>query len=418
MGTLHVEEKHEDKESAGIWGALRNTLGSKQNKKSAQPKKQYENTVNPQITNYSTTPGTDNPDSALGSPFNTRGKSNKNTSRKNKQPETDKQTALKDPPKFKAGELVIYAKNKNEKYAVIVKVDHNTFPNYDYVINIDGIEKQTLQSFLRSPTDAELAERNRNKNKNATKSATTSAESTANNKNTKASTAIASGLDWNNLNNLFDKVKNVTSKTLNNYISSNEEESDIPSGTRTPPLTSDESGNDEEYNAVIKKKAREYSRNLSKVTSSNEEESDIPSGTRNHGEDGEKKNEDCSINCKGMTDPESIAKCIQKLVNDIEENSQLIKKNKVEQINDGGSLTKRNVKLTQEIGLCKTAYKRVTRKRYDEEEFPPQKGGKSRRKKKSAKKGSKSRKKKHTKKHRKNSRRKTKSMKRVKKLKK
>ena len=242
----------------------------------------------------------------------------------------------------------------------------------------------------------------------------TTAETTANNKN-----ATASGWD---LNNLFDKAKILTSNTFNR-IRSNEEED------RHTPLNSEDSSNDED-NDEVNQKAREYTksvRNLFKGISSNEEEDrHIHSGTRNEvstNDDVEdvEMNVDCTINCAGMEDPESIAICIQKNMFDIDDNLLVINKknetNQRDEDNAGGRLTKQNTNLKKENTTCKVRYNKISGSKYDDD-YPSLKGGKSRRKKKSAKKGSQSIKKKHTKKHRKNSRRKTKSMKRVKKLKK
>ena len=140
-----------------------------------------------------------------------------------------------------------------------------------------------------------------------------------------------------------------------------------------------------------------------------------------------------------MEHPESIANCVMRYQNpanfDKEKEREYLKEKTITQLrkllpkNNEVNKSMKNPIINELIALninalnkenaklCKTAYKRETDKKYDDV-YPSLKGGKSRRKKKSAKKGSQSRKKKHTKKHRKNSRRKTKSMKRVKKLKK
>ena len=416
-GTLqgNVEVKHEDKESAGIWGAL-STLG--RNKQTAQHNEQSEKSVNPQITNSSSTPGTDNPDSALGSAFSTRGKSNKNT------PSAKKTTAAEQ--KYKKEQKVVYTKDGISYYATIRVVHPEDAPNYYYTIQYkdgsDMREKQTDEANLREINSAEkdaiakekageiienLKKSNVDPNvEKATADADTSKEP--------VTTAPATETEANKTGISFKSIINSVNSAYNTAAGLAASATNYGTATTRAPT------NQSSAPEVSAKQTVKPTQNVSKsVTSSESDESDESSESSESDEeaiDGKKKNEVCSNNCGGMEDAESIVKCIQKLEDVIDYNVQLINKNKVEKIKDGGRLTKLNKKMTREKGYCKNAYKRLTGKRY--EEVFPQNGGKSRRKKKSAKKGSQSRKKKHTKKHRKNSRRKTKSMKRVKKLKK
>jgi len=425
---------------------------------------------NKRLTDFVTTEGAVNSNAALGTTFNTQGISNENTPSTNTQ--TDKNDTERDNiqpkkrlfPKFEENDQVIYTKDGQEKDAVIVKVDYNTAPNYAYEIIVDGKDntKDTIQSMLRFPTDDEIAARNATK---IAENARTEAEQEeasekagieeALKRTMRASkepvpTAPATETEANktgiSLKSIFNSAINTAAglaATATNYgtattraptnqssapevsakqtvkptqnvsksVTSENKSENISERPGTPILSENESSESDES----------YESNESSESDESDESSESSESheSSEYSESSESDEEaiDCTPSCLNMEDAESIVKCIQKLENDIEKNSQLIEKNKVVKINDGGRLTKQNQKITKEKAQCKREYNRVTGNKYDEVEGA-QKGGMSRRKKKSAKKGSQSRKKKHTKKHRKNSRRKTKSMKRVKKLKK
>ena len=422
-------------EKDGITEALKHTMRVRENPTDKDGK-------SPQLTNSATTEGAKYYNSALADTFTTMGTSNANTPSNNKASEDIKdanpgtvehetqtpsgiQSAQPDPPKFKKGEQVIYTKNKNT-YAVIVQVEYDTPPDYAYVIKVDGGEINTLQQFLRSPTDAETAEWNKNKEKTATQSTPPTTEEEA-----KSAKQEPENNDSGYFSDIRLRLASVASN-LRKTLETQGEKSQAPEPakrmtTRSASAAQNETNQRENETAEPGTPVKSDSDSSAKDVIMNVDCTECltkkntkynkQSCNQHRENECEWKNERCCENKPYINMIKRIDNILDNTkAKDVASITDQKCKNYIDDIKDIQNQPIYNEYTNKTFASKKTSL--TKRKKALEEKCPSQKGGKSRRKKKSAKRETKSRKKKHTKKHRKNSRKKSKSMRRVKKLKK